>query len=635
MITRNSTIRDLYQLPLGQDLLHYLLRSQRRNPKLLENPLVANMKLSQLEKLLGRRLPGVVDSLVALLNQHTETPPPYPEKMEKAWWKEAVCYQIYPRSFQDSNGDGIGDLAGIIQRLPYLKELGVDVIWLSPVFDSPDDDMGYDIRNYRKIGKQYGTMREFNSLLEQTHKLGMKLIMDLVVNHTSDEHTWFKKALKDKNAVERDYYLWAQGKEGKEPNNWKSIFSGSAWNYDENSDEWALHLFSKKQMDLNWENPALREELYEMIRYWLNKGIDGFRLDAINFISKDSMKDGNEGIAKLTGFCGVEHYIYGPRLHAYLAEMNRECFAERNVMTIGEAGWLGLQTSRLLTADERQELCMVFNFEHLDNPGKNRFAPYVFDLREIKPTLLQWQQHYGNNCWQSLFFENHDRHRMVSLINPDPAWSMVLGKLLAVLMFTLRGTPFIYQGQEIGMTNTRFSAVQELRDVDAITRYETSLHSVGGESSSEEESFELAAWCTRDHARTPMQWNSDRNAGFSESEPWLKVNPNYPTINVENQKDNPDSVLSFYKTLIALRKENEALIYGDLHPVFMRNSNTFCYFRSGGGQKFYVEINLTDDDQKRPGPLTSGHRLLAANYGGVARHLRPYEANVYLVGSSP
>ncbi len=627
MICRDDRICDVYKTPLGHDLLHFLFRALRRSPKILSNPLVANMKLSQLEKLVQRRMPGAVDALVDLLKQHPETAPPFTPVLKKAFWKEAVCYQIYPRSFQDSNGDGIGDLAGIRSRLPYLKELGVDVIWISPFFDSPDDDMGYDIRNYRKIGKQYGNMRDFNALLTETHKLGMKLVLDLVVNHTSDEHAWFKKALQDPTCAERDYYLWAKGQDGKEPNNSQSIFSGPAWNYDEKSDEWAMHLFSKKQMDLNWDNPALRHEIYEMIRFWLDKGIDGFRLDAINLISKTSLENGNESIGKLTGFCGVEHYIYGPHLHDYLAEMNRECFAGREVMTIGEAGWLGIETSRLLTAEERGELNMVFNFEHLDNAGKSRFEPYEFDLRELKPTLIHWQQNYGNNCWQSLFFENHDRHRMVSLINPDPAWSMVLGKLLAVLMFTLRGTPFIYQGQEIGMTNSRFSSLDELRDVDALMRYETAL----AEGDTKDAALHSAAFCTRDHARTPMQWSCAPNAGFSEGVPWLKLNTNYPTINVENQKNNPASVLSFYKKLIALRKQNEALVYGEFHPMFLRDTNTFCYFRIAGGKKFYVEINLTQDDRKRPGPLTAGHRLLLANYGGIARHLRPYEANVYLV----
>ncbi len=631
MITRSSTIADVYALPLGKDFLDLLFRTLHRDVKQLQSPLVKRMKLSHLDKLAPRHLAGLVDAAIDWLNCHHETAPSFPATVSKAWWKEAVCYQIYPRSFQDSNGDGIGDLAGVRQRLPYLKELGVNVIWLSPVYDSPDDDMGYDIRNYRKIGKQFGTMREFNALLSETHKLGMKLVMDLVLNHTSDEHKWYKTALQNPQSAERDYYIWAKGEHGKEPNNWNSIFSGSAWNYDEASDEWALHLFSKKQMDVNWQNPALREEMYEMIRYWLDKGVDGFRLDAINLISKGSLANGNKAMEQFTHVCGVEHYIYGPHLHEYLAEMNRECFAGRDVMTIGEAGFLGLETSRLVTAEERRELNMVFNFEHLDNAGKNRYEPYPFDLREVKAHFLRWQQEYGNNCWQSLFFENHDRHRMVSLINPDPAWSRVLGKLLAVMMFTLRGTPFIYQGQELGMTNVHFTGVSELRDVDALTHYETAL----ARGVSKEAATELAAWCTRDHTRTPMQWNTSANGGFSEGTPWLKVNANYPTINVESQQDDPSSVLSFYKRMIALRKQNEALVYGTFSPVFMRSANTFCYFRIGGGKKFYVEINLTGDDEKRPGPLTNGHRLLAANYGGVARHLRPYEANVYIVENHP
>ena len=638
MITRNSTLREVYQHPLGRDILDRMLRHARRSPKLLDNPIVGGMKLSGLERLLGRRAPGVVDLIVRLLAQHPETAPASPATIQKKWWKEAVCYQIYPRSFQDSNGDGIGDLAGIRQRIPYLKELGVDVLWLSPIYDSPGDDMGYDIRNYQKIGKEFGTMRDFSALLAEAHKNGMKLIMDLVVNHTSDEHAWFKKALADPASPERDYYLWAKGKDGKEPNNWTSFFSGPAWNYYAEGDEWALHLFSKKQMDLNWDNPELRGEVYEMIRWWLDKGVDGFRLDVINFISKDGLAEGNELLGKAFGVRGIEHYFYGPHLHEYLAEMRRESFDKYDVMTVGEAPGMGLECCRMLTAEERGELDLVFNFDHLDNAGESRMDPYEYDLRELKGHFLRWQKDYGNNCWPTLFFENHDNPRMVSKVNPDPAWSMVIGKLLGVLMFTLKGTPFLYQGQELGMTNASFSSPDELRDVEALNRYrELSAQPDYAEArrAGLDEAFELAAWGARDHARTPMQWNCEKNAGFTTGSPWLKVNPNYPVINVQNQQENPDSVLGFYKTLIALRKAKpEALVYGEFHPVFLRDPNTFCYFRTGGGEKYYIEINLTGDDQKRPGPLTAGHKLLAAGYGGLSRILRPYEANVYLVGGA-
>ena len=634
-ITKDSTIRDVYRNPLGRDLLDRLLRTAKRSPKLLLNPFVGQLRLSGLEKLLGRQLPGIADLIVELLASHDETAPAFPPSIQKIWWKEAVCYQIYPRSFQDSNGDGIGDLAGIKSRLPYLKELGVDVLWLSPIYDSPCDDMGYDIRNYQKILKEFGTMQQFNSLLSETHKNGMKLIMDLVVNHTSDEHAWFQKALKDPTSPEKDYYLWAKGQNGAEPNNWKSFFSGPAWNYYPENDEWALHLFSKKQMDLNWDNPALRAEVYKMINWWLDKGVDGFRMDVINFISKDNLGDGNHFVGKTLGVQGIEHYFYGPHLHEYLAEMRKESFGKHDVLTVGETPGLGLEACRLLTAEERGELDLCFNFDHLDNAGESRMTPYDYDLRELKGYFLRWQQDYGNNCWQSLFFDNHDNPRMVSKVNSDPAFSMVIGKLLAVLMFTLKGTPFIYQGQELGMTNASFSSIDEVRDIETINRYkELAQHHQNKDAMRYgiDEAFDRAIWGTRDHARTPMQWDASKNAGFTSGSPWLKVNTNYPVINAENQRENPDSVFHFYRSLIALRKKSDALVYGDFHPVFAREKDTFCYFRTGGGEKYYIEINLTGDDQKRPGPLTREHRLLAANYGGVARGLRPYEANVYSVG---
>ncbi len=637
MITLDSTLREVYKNPVGRDLLDMLLRNAKRSPRVIDNPLVGKMKLRHLERLLGGRMPGLVEALAVMMAGEVELPPPSPPSIAHKWWKEAVAYQIYPRSFQDSNGDGIGDLAGIKSRIPYLKELGVDVVWLSPVYDSPNDDGGYDIRNYQKIVKEFGTMRDFNALLAELHKNGMKLIMDLVVNHTSDEHEWFKKALEDPAAPEHDYYLWAKGEGGREPNNWQSLFGGPAWNYYAESDEWALHLFSKKQMDLNWDNPALRAKVYEMIRWWLDKGVDGFRMDVINFISKDSLADGNEAIGRVSGITGIEHYFYGPHLHEYLQEMRRESFGKYDVFTVGETPALGLSQCRMLTAEERGELDCVFNFDHLDNAGKSRMQPYEYDLRELKPLFLRWQGEYGNNCWPSLYFENHDNPRMVSKVNPDPAWRLVIAKLLAVMQFTLRGTPFIYQGQELGMTNSSFSSIDELRDVEAKNHYESFLQTLSQDHSpgrAANLAFKRVAWGTRDHARTPMQWDAGPNAGFTEGEPWIGLNPNYPAINAENEMTNPDSVYSFFKNLIALRKGSEALVYGEFKPVFTRDENTFCYFRVGQGERYYIEMNLTANDQKRPGPLTAEHRLVAGNYGGTSVKLRPYEANVYRVGGA-
>ncbi|MGD9560313.1 MAG: alpha-glucosidase [Oscillospiraceae bacterium] len=630
MITMKSTLRDVYRNPVGKDIIDMLLRGAGKSARLLDNPLVGGMRLSALERLVGNKAPGLAEAIVHLLSGKDDAAPPSPAAIAHTWWKEAVVYQIYPRSFQDSNGDGIGDLAGIRSRIPYLKELGVDVVWLSPIYDSPNDDMGYDIRNYKKIMKEFGNMASFNALLAELHKNDIKLMMDLVVNHTSDEHAWFKKALADPASPEKDYYIWANGKGDKEPNNWTSFFSGSAWNHYDETGEWALHLFSQKQMDLNWDNPALRAEIYEMINWWLAKGVDGFRMDVISLISKDSLADGNEAIGKAIGITGIEHYFYGPRLHTYLREMRSESFGNFDTFTVGETPGMGLEMSRLLTAEGRDELDLVFNFDQLENPGKSRMFEYEYDLRYLKPYFLKWQQEYGNNCWPSLFFENHDNPRMVSKVNPDPAYRVVIAKLLAILQLTLKGTPFIYQGQELGMTNSRFSSPDDLRDVEALNRYrqlKQDYAEAGDEGA--QIAFETVAWGTRDHARTPMQWDATENAGFSTAAPWLGVNPNFPAINAKTEMENPDSVFHFFKTLIAQRHQHSALVYGEFRPVFLRDKNTLCYFRLGAGEKFYVEVNLTGADQKRPGPLTAEHHLIAGNYGGTATTLRPYEANLY------
>ncbi|MFV0414114.1 MAG: alpha-glucosidase [Oscillospiraceae bacterium] len=628
MITMNSTLREVYQNPIGKDIIDTLLTQTGKSPALVTNPLVASLKLSALESMFGKKAPGLAESILRLLNSDTEAPPESPATITRKWWKEAVVYQIYPRSFQDSNGDGIGDLAGIRSRIPYLKELGVDVLWLSPIYDSPKDYMGYDIRNYRKIMTEFGNMASFNALLAALHKNGMKLIMDLVVNHTSDEHEWFQKALKDPESPTRDYYIWAKGKnENKEePNNWISFFSGPAWNYYEEQKEWALHLFSKKQMDLNWDNPALRHEVYDMINWWLEKGVDGFRMDVINFISKDSLADGNELVGKYVGVRGIEHFFYGPHLHEYLQEMRRETFGKFDTLTVGETPGLGINMCKMLTAEERGELDLAFNFDHLETPGHTRMDDYLYDLRFLKTYFLKWQQNYGNNCWPSLFFENHDNPRIPSKVTKEEAFYPAISKLLAVLQFTLKGTPFVYQGQELGMTNNAFAGPEEFRDVEAINLYRELLPAKGPE-----DAFTHVMAGLRDHARTPMQWSAGENAGFTTGTPWLVVNTNHTRINTEAEAEDPDSVLNFYKAMIALRKGSEALVYGEFHPVFLSNKNTFCYFRKSEGESYYVEINLTGQEQKRPGPLTGGHLLVAGNYGGVVGLLRPYEANLYKV----
>jgi oligo-1,6-glucosidase len=375
-ITPGSTFCEVYDRPIGKDLLNMLFQAGVITKDLLDG----THRLSDIEAIAGRPMPGLVETAVIILNNEKESVPPPPVSITPRWWKESVVYQIYPRSFQDSNGDGIGDIAGIRQRIPYLKELGINMLWLSPIYDSPNDDMGYDIRDYKKILNEFGNMDDFDMLISDLHANGIKLIMDLVVNHTSDEHAWFQKALADPTGPEKNYYLWKKGKNGGPPNNWSSLFSGIAWNYYSALDEWAMHLFSKKQMDLNWDNADLRHEVYRMINWWLEKGVDGFRMDVISFISKATLEDGNAILSRFA-VPGIEHYFYGPRLHGYLQEMRRECFERHDAFSVGECPIIGMEASKMLTAEGRGELDMVFNFAHLDNPGKSRMLPYAYDGR--------------------------------------------------------------------------------------------------------------------------------------------------------------------------------------------------------------------------------------------------------------
>lgn len=630
MLTKQSRLSEVIQTPMGQDIAHTLLLQTGLPETMITNPVTRRLTLEGLQKLSHGKLDdGLVDALLRLLNSDEGAPPAARGPAPRLWWKEAVAYQIYPRSFADSNGDGIGDLNGIRQKLPYLKELGVDLIWLSPVYDSPNDDNGYDIRDYKKIMAGFGTMEDFDALLAAVHENGMRLIMDLVVNHTSDEHAWFQSALNDPDGPCRDYYIWQKGKAGGAPNNWVSFFSGPAWNYYPERDEWALHLFSKKQMDLNWENPAVRHEVYEMINWWLEKGVDGFRMDVINLISKGSLDDGSKILGDAIGLRGIEHYFYGPRLHEYLAEMRRETFGRYDSVTVGETAGLGMQASRMLTAKERGELDMVFNFDALENPGKKRFDDYRYDLRYLKKYLIDWQQNYGENCWPSLFFENHDNPRMVSKVNPDPAVRQPLAKLLATLQLTLRGTPFIYQGQELGLTNVDFASIDEIDDVESRNLYGELCQTMPAG-----EAWRRILAGTRDHARAPMPWNAGPNGGFTTGTPWLRMAGGWESCNASAALREESSVFNYYKKLIRLRHENPALVYGEFRPVFLKtkaNEDVFCYFRILDGKKFYIECNLTEKTVRRPAPLAGNLVLRAANYRTEDAQLRPYEANVYEV----
>jgi len=621
-----SKVKEVYANPIGQDIINKLLLQMGKSPVWITNPVVGNLRLGTVKKLVKNVLDeGFFDTFLALLNSAEEPVKAVMEPINPKWWKEKVVYQIYPRSFKDSNGDGIGDLRGIIEKLDYLEDLGVEVLWLSPIYDSPNDDNGYDIRDYYKIMQEFGTMEDFDQLLKAVHKRGMKLIMDLVLNHTSDEHPWFQSALTEENSPYKDYYHFAKSKSPDQPpNNWTSYFSGSAWNYYKEIDEWALHLFSKKQMDLNWENPKMRQELYTMINWWLEKGIDGFRLDVINYISKkEGLPDGNESIKKMMDFGGVEHYFYGPKLHDYLREMRQETVAHFDAFTVGETPGVGIEMSKQLIATERKELDMTFSFDHLEAPGHKRYDVYRYDLNDLKEIWIKTIRAYGNHCWQTLFIENHDNPRMISKVDSRPEYRLVLGKLLAMIQLTLKGTPFIFQGQELGLINKDFKEIEDFRDIESINLYQELI-----KEKSKEEAMEIILSGSRDHARTPMPWSSQQHGGFTSGTPWIGMDEDYKSYNAAVEVKDEGSIYTFYKRLIALRKESLTLVYGDFQVVDEKVKDLFTYFRNYNGQCYYVECNLSQHAIKRKRPVTD-YQLVMSNYKDAYKMLRPYEANLY------
>jgi oligo-1,6-glucosidase len=622
MLTRNSRIKEIYANPIGRDIINKLLLQMNVSKKAITNPIIGSLRLNTLPKLLKKQIDeGFIDTLLTLLNSEKDIPRVDAVPIQKVWWKEAVFYQIYPRSFKDSNGDGVGDLKGIIEKLDYLNDLGIDAIWLSPIYDSPNDDNGYDIRDYHKIMTEFGTMEDFDLLLCQVHKRRMKLIMDLVVNHTSDEHEWYRKAVNEPESKYGDYYIFRD-----QPNNWTSYFSGSAWNYVKERNQYALHLFSKKQMDLNWENEAVRSDIHDMVSWWLDKGVDGFRMDVINYISKRSgLPEGNEAIGKLMGYYGVEHYFYGPRLHEYLHELKEKVFLPHKAFSVGETPGTGMEMNKLLTGDYRNELDMVFSFDPLETPGHTRFDDYRYDLNYLKKYMIDMTENYSNHCQPSLFYENHDNPRMISKVNSDPQYREVLGKLLAIIQLTLRGTPFIYQGQELGMINQSFSSITELRDVESLNLYEELCRTMP-----KEDAFKKVLAGTRDHARTPMQWSNQDYAGFSTHKPWIMMDEDYNKCNVAAQLEDESSVLRFYQKMLALRKEHKVIYYGDTIIMNKKVKNLFTYYRKDETETLYIENNLSQSIIKRA-KLPKGVRLLS-NYPEVSlESLRPYETAIWKI----
>ena len=514
--------------------------------------------------------------------------------MKRAWWKETVIYQIYPRSFMDSNGDGIGDLKGITSRLDYLKYLGIDVIWLSPVYKSPNDDNGYDISDYRAIMDEFGTMDDFDELLQKAHEKGIRIVMDLVVNHTSDEHAWFVESRKSEENPYRDYYIWRKGKDGQNPpNNWGSWFGGSAWEYDEQTDMYYLHLFSKKQPDLNWDNPKVRQEVFDMMTWWCEKGIDGFRMDVISMISKTKeMPDGE--VKDLYGDF-VPYCVHGPNVHNYLREMNEKVLSKYDIMTVGETARVTTEHAKQYAGEDTHELNMVFQFQHVEGDGKyGKWTDEKPLLTRLKSIMSHWQTELYGKAWNSLFWDNHDQPRAVSRFGDDRAqFREVSAKMLATCLHMMQGTPYIYQGEELGMTNYPFQSLKDFRDIDSINAYRDWCES--GELS-HDVFWPCLVKKSRDNARTPMQWDDTEQAGFTTGTPWISVNPNYKEINAKKETENPNSVFHYYKKLIALRKQNPIIVYGKYELLMPEDTNLYVYTRTLDEEKLLVVCSFTDQE---------------------------------------
>lgn len=553
--------------------------------------------------------------------------------MKKIWWKEAVAYQIYPKSFMDSNGDGIGDIQGIISKLDYLKELGIDVIWICPIYKSPNDDNGYDISDYQDIMDEFGTMSDFNQLLEEVHNRDMKLIIDLVINHTSDEHPWFIESGSSKNNPKRDWYIWRDGKNGEVPNNWESIFGDSAWEYDGITDQYFLHLFSRKQPDLNWENSDMRQSVYNMINWWLDKGIDGFRVDAISHIKKEEgLKDmpNPEGLKYVPSF---DKHMNVEGIHNYLEELKMNTFAKYDIVTVGEANGVKVEDAPLWVGEEKGKFNMVFQFEHLDLWSAD--VNSKLDVVALKKILSKWQKGLEGKGWNALYIENHDIPRNVSIWGNDKEYWHESATALGVMYFMMQGTPFIYQGQEIGMTNVKFETIDEYDDVR--TR---NMYAIKREEGVPHEEIMKIIWKTsRDNSRTPMQWDESPKAGFTTGTPWIGINENYKEINVSKQEKDPKSILNFYKKMICIKKENDVFTYGKYDLILENNKQIYSYTRTLDKEKVIVICNLSDSEalyEYTPINL-SYDGLLLCNYD-VQTHedrasfvLRPYEARVYRV----
>ncbi|CAG9619923.1 alpha,alpha-phosphotrehalase [Sutcliffiella rhizosphaerae] len=559
-------------------------------------------------------------------------------KQKEPWWKRSVVYQIYPKSFNDTTGNGVGDIQGIIQKLDYLVELGVDVIWLTPIYQSPQKDNGYDISDYFSIHEEYGTMEDFDQLLEEAHLRKIKVIMDIVVNHTSTEHEWFKKSKDAKeNNPYRDFYIWKDSKEdGSEPTNWESKFGGNAWNYDEETEQWYLHLFDVTQADLNWENDQVRKEVYDMMTFWFEKGVDGFRLDVINLISKDQEFPDDDG--SVPPGDGRKFYTDGPRVHEFMNEMYEKVFSKYDSMTVGEMSSTTIDHCIKYSRPDRNELSMTFNFHHLkvDYPNGEKWSVADFDFHQLKDILTTWQvEMEKGGGWNALFWCNHDQPRVVSRYGNDKEYHSESAKMLATNMHMMRGTPYIYQGEEFGMTNPGFVKISDYRDVESLNTFKLKKEA----GMNEEEILEILRHKSRDNSRTPVQWNENKNAGFTSGTPWIGVARNYPEINAENALNNPNSVFYHYKKLIQLRKEYDVITHGDFTLIAGDHQEIFAYTRNMENEKLLVISNYYGENTNFHLPIdidTDGYvaNILLSNYEDSPLDykeisLRPYESIVY------
>jgi oligo-1,6-glucosidase len=579
------------------------------------------------------------------------------DSIDRSWWKEAVVYQIYPRSFNDTEGTGVGDIAGVVEKVDYLDDLGVDCVWLNPVYESPNADNGYDIADYQSIMAEFGTMAEWDRLLDELHQRDIRLIMDLVVNHTSDEHAWFVES-RDPASEKRDWYYWREGvdaeavewdtDEGPEgeaaPNNWESFFGGPAWAYDEASEEWYLHMFDRKQPDLNWRNDEVREAVFEMMEWWLQKGIDGFRMDVVNLLSKPEGLPAGDFDLPNNGM--LEQVANGPRIHDYLQEMNEAVLEGRDLLTVGEmlADDMPMETARQYVGADGDGLSMIFHFEHmLLDRGENIWENEDWELSELKAVFTRWQEGLADDGWNSLYLNNHDQPRMVSRFGNDDEYRRESAKLLGTLLHTLQGTPYVYQGEELGMTNYPFESLDDFRDVDTLNPLRNAIES--GEIEDFESVREAVVANSRDNARTPMQWSDDDHAGFTDGEPWIGVNPNYETVNVERERADSDSVWHYYRDLIALRDDHDVLVYGEYENYLPDHESLWVYTRTLGDERLLVTLNVSDTatgftrPDEVPVDATDEVDLLIGNYDDVdaapavadlaSFSLRPWEARVY------